>query len=101
MAVIIEEEKKSRVNLMSFLGWFAFLVVVGVAVYYVFFAEPGLVVISPPASLQNITPISQATLRPQDVLNSPAFQALKPPSFPLPGPQTSPATGRPNPFILP
>ncbi len=99
MAVIIEEEKKGRTSLMSLLGWLVFFAVVVAAVYYIFFAEPGLVVISPPASLENITPISQATLRPEDVLNSPAFQALKPPSFPLPGPQTSSATGRPNPFL--
>ncbi len=100
MAVIIEEEKQNRVNLMSILGWLVFLVIVGFAAYYIFFTKPELVIISPPANLENITPISQATLRPEDVLNSPTFQALKAPSFPMPVPQAS-ATGRPNPFVSP
>jgi hypothetical protein len=100
MAIVVEEER-NRVNLGRLLGWVVFLIVVGVAVYYIFFAAPELVTISPPAGVQAIEPITQFTLNPADVLNSATFTSLKPPSFPLPTP-TGPATvGRSNPFIAP
>ena len=100
MAIIIEEKKRGT-NLIRLGGWVGILVIVGIAIYYVFFAAPELVNIAAPPGLQNIAPLSQITLHPQDVLNSPAFQALKPPSFSLPSPQGPTAVGRSNPFIAP
>ena len=100
MAIIVEEEK-SKVNLVSLGGWLGIVVLIGVIVYYVFFAAPELVVIAPPASFQAITPISGANLHPEDVLNSQAFTTLKPPPFPLPTPQGPTPVGRPDPFLFP
>lgn len=100
MAIIIEEER-SKTNLVSLLGWSAIVIILLVATYYIFFAAPDLVNIAPPANFQNITPLAQISLAPEEVLTSPAFQALEPPSFPLPTPQGPAAVGRANPFIAP
>ena len=100
MAIIVEEEK-NRVNLMKLLGWLAILGVVAVAIYYIFFAAPELVVIQPPAGFQNIAPISKANIHPEDVLNNTKYTSLKAPPFPLPTPQGPTSLGRQNPFITP
>lgn len=100
MAIIIEE-RKSRASLVRLIGWLAVIVIIGVAAYYIFFAAPQLVIVSPSGGLQSIAPISQVTLHPEDVLNSPAFQSLKIPAFPLPSPQGPAAVGRVNPFVSP
>ena len=101
MAFVIEE-KKNKVNLLRLTGWIVVIGILLAAIYYIFFVAPPLLVVVPPANgLQNITPISQATLQPLDVLNSPSFQALKPPSFALPTPQGPAAVGRVNPFVTP
>lgn len=100
MAIVVEEEQ-NKVNLMRLGGWLAILIAFGAAIYYIFFAAPELVVISPPASLTTITPIAQVALHPEDVLNSPSFTALKAPPFALPSPAGPAPVGRPNPFISP
>ena len=100
MAIIIEEDKKKS-NIVAILGWLAVIGVLGAGVYYLFFAAPEFVVITPPTNLQYIAPISQVSLSPDDVLKSASFQLLKPPSFPLPTPQGPTAVGRTNPFIAP
>lgn len=100
MAIVVEEER-SRVNIVSLAGWVVVIGVVAVAAYFLFFAAPQLVAITPPADYQDISPAVGFTLQPQDVLNSAAFQALTPPSFPLPTPQGPASVGRTNPFIAP
>jgi len=101
MAILIEE-KRSKANLPRLIGWLVVIVILGVAIYYLFFvAPPSLVIIVPSEELQGIAPISQATLHPEDVLNSSGFQSLKPPTFPLPSPQGPAAVGRTNPFVAP
>ncbi len=100
MAIVIEEEK-NNLDLFRLAGWAAIIVVLVVAAYYIFFASPELVIISPPASVQSLPPVTEFTLQPDAVLASPAFQLLKPPSFPLPTPQGPAAVSRPNPFVAP
>jgi hypothetical protein len=100
MAIVIEEEK-SRANIVNLIGWLAVTAVVASAVYYMFFAAPNLVIISPSGDFQTIAPIAQISLHPEDVLNSPAFQALKVPAFALPTPQGPAAVGRQNPLTSP
>ena len=100
MAIVVEEEK-SRVNIVSLLGWLSVIAVIGVAIYYIFFVTPESVIIPPPAGFQNITPIAQVTLHPEDVLNSPSFVSLQSPSFPLPTPQGPAGVGRSDPFLAP
>jgi hypothetical protein len=100
MAIIVDEEK-NKVNILAILGWAAVIVIIAGTVYYLFFAVPQLVIISPPASFANVAPIAQITLKPEDVLNSAAFGLLKQPSFPLPTPQGPAPVGRPDPFVSP
>ena len=100
MAIIVEEEK-SRANIINILGWIAVIIIIAVAVYYLFFTAPELVIISPSSDIQKITDITQVSLHPEDVLNSPAFQALKAPTFAIPTAQGPAAVGRQNPFISP
>ncbi len=100
MAILIEE-KKSTSSLFRLIGWLVVVIILIVAAYYIFFVAPPALVIVPSSSLQGISPISQATLQPTDVLNSPSFQALKPPSFALPTAQGPAAVGRVNPFVAP
>ncbi len=99
MAIIIEEEG-NKMNVVHLVGWLVFFAVVVVAAYYLFFASPQLIVVPPPNGYENIAPIAGYTIQPQDVLQSPAFQALKQPPFPLPSP-SGPAVGRSNPFVAP
>jgi len=99
MAIVIEEEK-SKSNIMGILGLIVFFAVIAGAIYYVFFAAPESVVITPPANLSVITPLSKITLHPEDVTNSQLFQSLKQyvPSSAAP---SSSAIGRANPFVAP
>ncbi len=100
MAIIVEE-MKNKVDFVRLLEWTVIIAIFGAATYYLFFAAPELVVISPPEDFQNIAPISQVVIHPEEVLNSPAFQALQAPSFPLPTSTGPAAVGRGNPFIAP
>jgi hypothetical protein len=98
MAIIVEEEKK-RTNIAGLLGWLGILIVIAVAVYYVFFAAPELVIIQPSGSLSSIAPIANISLNPTDITNSPSFQALHATIPPL-NPAV-PAPGRSDPFLTP
>jgi len=96
MAIVIEEEK-NRISPISIITWLVILVIVGLAVYYIFFSQPQLVEITAPSSFQNINPLSKVDVNPEDVINSPGFQSLKSTIAPLaPG-----NTGRENPFLVP
>jgi hypothetical protein len=98
MAIIVEE-KKNGIDLVKLVAWIIVAIVVIVAAYYIFFAAPELVNVALPSGLQVITPISQVSLHPSDVLNNPTFETLKPPSFPLPSPQGPAPVGRTDPFV--
>jgi hypothetical protein len=98
MAIIIEENK-NKVDGVRLLGWLGIIIVIGAAIYYLFFAAPEAVVISPPANFTEIAPLAQVNLNPEDVLNSAAYTALKAPPFALPTPQGPASVGRPDPFV--
>ncbi len=99
MAIIVEEGEK-KTNLLGVIGWLVFLGIAGAAIYYVFFAQPELVAIPSTGSLSTIAPITQLSLHPETVIQSPAFAVLKS-TVTLPTPQGPAAVGRPNPFIAP
>lgn len=82
-------------------GWIVVFIVLIVAAYYLFFQSPPLVPVAPPSSFTSIAPITGFSLQPEDVLNSPAFQALKVPPFALPTPGGPASVGRTNPFLSP
>ena len=100
MAIIVEEDK-NKVNVVRLLGWVAIFIVIGISVYYVFFAAPDLVTITPPPGFATIEPISQVSLQPSDVLNNATFQSLQQPTFALPTPSGPAGVGRSNPFVSP
>lgn len=99
MAIIVEEGEK-KTNIFGIAAWLVFLVIVAGAVYYIFFAQPQLVVIPATGTLNNIAPIAQLSLNPQNVVDGAAFQALHS-TITLPTPQGPVSVGRPNPFIAP
>jgi hypothetical protein len=94
MAIVVEEEQKSSSGLVSLIVWALIFIVVGVAVYYVFFKRPDLVEQATP-SLTNTAALSRIELKPDEVINSPNFQALRSYVEPL----TPPSGGRANPFL--
>ncbi len=85
---------------MGILGWVGFLVVIIATIYYVFFAAPQLITITPTAGLSAIAPIANVNLNPEDVINSKVFQGLHSP-IPAPSPAGPAGVGRVNPFIAP
>ena len=96
MAIFVEEEK-NRINLISIITWLVILLIIGLAAYYIFFAQPQLVEITAPAALQNIDPLSKVNINPEDIVNGPGFQSLKSTiTLPVPG-----NAGRENPFLAP
>lgn len=101
MAIIVEEQKRASLNFIQIIGWTAIILILCLAVYYIFFSTPELVTIPAPAGLAEVAPLTQATLHPEDVLNSPAFQALQASSIPLPTPTGPAPVGRSDPFIAP
>ncbi len=98
MAIVIEEGQKKN-NMIAVVGWLVFLGIAAGAAYYIFFAQPQLVTIPAAGSVSIIAPLTQNSLDPQTVIQSPAFQSLKS-TVTLPTPQ-GPASvgGRSNPFI--
>ncbi len=96
MAILVEEEG-NKISIFKLLIWAGILVVVIVAIYYVFFVNPPLVEVAVPAHFENINPLGKLTLDPRQVINGPAFSSLKQyVTVPLPDPSHA---GRPNPFI--
>jgi hypothetical protein len=97
MAIIVDEDK-NKANIFRIFGWIGILIILGATVYYVFFSAPEIVVISPPASFQYVTPLASVTLHPLDVLNGAAYLSLKS-TVPLPTPTGPVAVGRTDPFL--
>jgi len=100
MAIVVEEERNNTNGLIRIIGWIVVFVVLAMSAYYIFFAAPELVVITPTGALSNIAPIVQVNLNPETVIKSSAFQALQPSSVSVTTSTGAPA-GRPNPFIAP
>lgn len=94
MAIVVEEEGKPRQNFTGLITGGIVFVVVALAVYYVFFKRPDLVDVATPTG-SNTAVLSQINLQPDEVINSPAFQALHPYTQPI---ATSTGGGA-NPFL--
>lgn len=94
MAIVVEEEQKSRGGLVSLIVWALVFVVVGIAVYYVFFKRPDLVEQATPG-LTNTEALSKINLQPDEVINSESFRALRSYVQPL----AAQGGGRANPFL--
>ena len=97
MAILISEEGEKKLDVVNLAIWLSLLVVVGVAVYFIFFKRPALVEVASPSNYKNIDPLANTALNPDEVANSANFQEIKP-YVPLPAPAS---VGRPNPFLTP
>ncbi len=75
MAIIVDEGEK-KTNLLGIIGWVVFLAIAAAAVYYIFFAQPQLVVIPASGNLGMIAPIAQNAVQPDTVTQSTAFLTL-------------------------
>ena len=94
MAIVIEE-KRNQGGLTAFLIWLVVLGVVAATVYFVFFKNPGLVEFTGSSSFKNVQQLSKISIKPDQLLNNPRFQALK--QYVTVSPPQNP--GRSNPFL--
>ena len=95
MAIYIHEEGgKKRGGLFGFGLLFLVLIMVGVAVYYMFFVKPELIAAVAPVQLQSIDQLAQMNFDPASVINSDFFTQLKQ----LVPPQTLKPAGNSSPF---
>ncbi len=93
MAIVIQEEKTSG-------GWFGFsvlmlvLIVIGIALYYLFFVQPELLTTGTAKNFETIEEFSQMNFDPKQVIESDFFKSQKQfmPSTPVSNP------GNPRPF---
>ncbi|HEY5220917.1 MAG TPA: hypothetical protein VIJ29_02090 [Candidatus Paceibacterota bacterium] len=99
MAIIVDEGEK-KTNLLGIIGWVVFLAIAAAAIYYIFFAQPQLVVIPATGALGTIAPIAQDAIQPDTVIQSAPFRALTS-TVPLPTPQGPASVGRTDPFLAP
>jgi hypothetical protein len=96
MAIVVEEEKKGGVGILSVLTWLVIMGAIGGVVYYIFFEQPQLIgQISTPINLQNTQQLSQINFSSKDILQNPAFQNLKQYITPI----QPTGAGRSNPFL--
>jgi hypothetical protein len=95
MAIVIEQEKR-KINWFSLASVLLLVVVIGVSIYYLFFASTPLVEKVAPARLQSIQELSLIKLQPEAVISSPYFQVLK--QYVNPIEIQSGAVGKINPF---
>lgn len=95
MAIVVEEEAKKSGGLGGVIMWGAIFVILGVAIYYIFFKRPDLVEVHTPANFESTVQLSRIKLNPDAVVNSAQFKALQTYASPL-APQTA---GRQNPFL--
>jgi len=94
MAILIEEEKKEGGGWLGFGVLFVVLIMVGVAVYYLFFVKPEVFNVVIPIKMQSIDELTKiATFDPKSVLESDFYKSLKqivPPPSPPPAGNATP-----------
>ena len=99
MAIIVDEGEK-KTNVLGIAAWVVFLAIAAAIVYYIFFAQPQLVVIPTSGGLGAIAPIAQSAVQPDTVTQSTGFLTLTS-TISLPTPQGPAPVGRSNPFVAP
>ena len=96
MAILVSEEGEKKIDVANLTIWISILVVVGVAVYFIFFKQPELIEVISPSDYKNIDPLAKSPINPQEVANK--IDTLLKQYVPLPSP---PNVGRENPFLTP
>ncbi|HLA40671.1 MAG: hypothetical protein A2855_00370 [Candidatus Liptonbacteria bacterium RIFCSPHIGHO2_01_FULL_57_28] len=96
MAIVVEEEQQNSGGggLIKLFAWVVIIVVIIVAVYYVFFRRPDLVEQATPGATSTQA-LSKIELKPDEVINSERFQALRSYVQPI----EPRGGGRTNPFL--
>ncbi len=79
MAIIVEEGGNGTSKVVRIIMWFLILLIIAVAGYYIFFAQPQLIEVVVPSNLQgkSIDPLAGINLNPGEVISGEEFQALK------------------------
>lgn len=95
MAILVEEEKNNYSRLSGIIAWALVIAVVVFGAYYVFFKRPDIVELATPTDLREVEGLLEISISPKKIIESPAFQNLKPYVSPL-NPKT---TGKSNPFL--
>lgn len=95
MAIVVEDERRSSVNVLGLTVWIVILLIVGMGVYYLFFKRPEIIPINTPANLENAESLANIDLNPEEVLGDPVFRQLRSEVPPL-SPQN---VGKTNPFL--
>jgi len=99
MAIIVEEEKKIG-SIVRIVGWLAVLVILGVAIYYLFFVAPPSAAVPTPVGLSNLTSLSKVNIASGSVAQTQQFLSLQQ-YIPSPSAQGPAGVGRTNPFLAP
>ena len=98
MAIVIEEEG-NKTNLVQVVTWLSVLGIVIVAVYFIFFADPGIINYATPDNIKNINALAPVSKNPNldpTQISGTLDKSLKTlVTLPQPG-----NAGRANPFLL-
>ena len=96
MAIIIEEEKR-KINWFALVVILSLVIIIGAAIYYLFFASIPLIEKIVPPRLQSLQELSSIKLEPETIINDSRFQILKQYVNPIEI-QTN-SIGKTNPFV--
>ncbi len=96
MAIIIEEEKR-KINWFAVALILSLVIIIGAAIYYLFFASIPLVEKVVPPRLQSLQELSSIKLQPETIISDSRFQILKQYVNPIEI-QTN-SIGKTNPFL--
>ena len=77
MAIYIEEDKEKGGGIFGFGVLLVVLIVIGVAVYYLFFVQPAIISTVAPVQLRSIDELTRAQFDPSRVISSPFFTGLR------------------------
>jgi len=90
MAIVIEERRES--NIGSIITWLLVLIVIGIAGYYIFFKNPGMIEVKPSNDFVGTAEISKISLKPDEIIGKLSGLTKR---------TLSPVkeTGRANPFL--
>lgn len=96
MAIVVEQASGGKGGMIKLLIWGLILVVIIIGAYYLFFKRPDVIPnLAAPAAFKQAKDLSAVKLDPGVVVQSAAFQSLRPQAAPQPAPDA----GRPNPFL--
>lgn len=95
MAIVVDSGQGSKGGIVKIVIWLLILGVILFGAYYLFFKRPDVIPsLATPSAFQQASQLSGVKIDPGSVVQSAAFQTLKPQVAEMP----APVTGRANPF---